>query len=82
MTQIMTQEIKLDFFGKFNLISIMALCAFSSALLLQTDKCPTLSKHAKKILLAPKPAPILDSIARGMIYISNEFDRYFSFRRS
>ncbi|CAF0968088.1 unnamed protein product [Rotaria sp. Silwood1] len=34
------------------------------ALLIQNDKCPTLSKHAKKILLAPKPAPILESIIR------------------
>ncbi|CAF1506511.1 unnamed protein product [Rotaria sordida] len=34
------------------------------ALLIQTDKCPTLSKHAKKILLASKPAPILESIIR------------------
>ncbi|CAF3471966.1 unnamed protein product [Rotaria socialis] len=34
------------------------------ALLIQTDKCPALSKHAKKILLAPKPAPILESIIR------------------
>ncbi|CAF2695586.1 unnamed protein product [Rotaria sp. Silwood2] len=39
------------------------------ALLIQTDKCPTLSKHAKKILLAPKPAPILESIIR-------DHDRY------
>ncbi|CAF2484524.1 unnamed protein product [Rotaria sp. Silwood2] len=35
------------------------------ALLLQTDKSPTLSKYAKKILLAPKPAPILESIIRN-----------------
>ena len=37
----------------------------SSALLIQTDKCPTLSKQAKKILLAAKPAPFLESIIRG-----------------
>ncbi|CAF1526244.1 unnamed protein product [Rotaria magnacalcarata] len=35
------------------------------ALLLQTENCPQLSKHAKKILLAPKPAPTLESIIRG-----------------
>ncbi|CAF0807411.1 unnamed protein product [Adineta ricciae] len=34
------------------------------ALLFQADKCPALSKHAKKILLAPKPAPVLESIVR------------------
>ncbi|CAF3835359.1 unnamed protein product [Adineta steineri] len=34
------------------------------ALLFQADKCPALSKNAKKILLAPKPAPLLESIIR------------------
>ncbi|CAF0992492.1 unnamed protein product [Adineta ricciae] len=35
------------------------------ALLFQADKCPALSKHAKKILLASKPAPLLESIVRN-----------------
>lgn len=39
--------------------------ALFRALLFQADKCPTLNKHAKKILLAPKPAPILESILRS-----------------
>jgi AP-3 complex subunit beta len=68
----MILEIKLDFFGKiitFN-SSFRQLSFFSyRALLFQSDKCPTLSKHAKKILLAPKPAPILESIIRGMILL-------------
>lgn len=34
------------------------------ALLFQSDKCPALSKNAKKILLAPKPAPVFESIIR------------------
>ncbi|CAF0877310.1 unnamed protein product [Adineta steineri] len=34
------------------------------ALLFQPDKCPALSKNAKKILLAPKPAPNLESVIR------------------
>lgn len=34
-------------------------------MLFQADKCPTLSKHAKKILLAAKPAPVLESVLRG-----------------
>ncbi|CAF2461748.1 unnamed protein product [Rotaria sp. Silwood2] len=34
-------------------------------LLFQSEKCPSLSRNAKKILLAPKPATILESILRG-----------------
>lgn len=35
---------------------------FLRALLLnQAEKCPSIGKHAKKILLAPKPAPLLQS---------------------
>lgn len=34
---------------------------FLRALLINQDKCPSMSKHAKKILLAPKPAPLLQS---------------------
>ncbi|CAF1438057.1 unnamed protein product, partial [Didymodactylos carnosus] len=34
------------------------------ALLIQTEKCPHLSKYAKKILLASKPAPTLESSMR------------------
>ncbi|UJR37150.1 hypothetical protein I4U23_029860 [Adineta vaga] len=35
------------------------------ALLFQADKCPALNKHAKKILLASKPAPLLESIVQN-----------------
>jgi hypothetical protein len=48
------------------------------AILFQSDKCPALSKHAKKILLAPKPAPILESIIRSKsVMINNISDRLF-----
>ena len=51
----------------------------SSALLFQADKCPSFSKHAKKILLAPKPAPSLDSVIRGELEIDNQFEFLFEF---
>ncbi len=31
-------------------------------LIYNNDKCPVLAKHLKKILIAPKPAPVLESI--------------------
>lgn len=34
---------------------------FLKALTINSEKCPTLSKHAKKILLGSKPAPVLES---------------------
>ena len=34
---------------------------FLRTLLFNNEKCPNLSKHLKKILLAPKPAPVLQS---------------------
>ena len=53
---------------------------FFSALVIQTEKCPALSKYAKKILLAPKPAPILESIVRGIVFIIVNFyyHRFFN----
>ena len=39
---------------------------FLRALLINNEKCPTLASHLKKILLAPKPAPVLQSIYKGM----------------
>ena len=83
MIQIMIHEIKLDFFGKIILPFILeTIFLFSRALLIQTDKCPTLSKHAKKILLAPKPAPILESIIRGEIILKKLNIGLILFRRS
>ncbi|CAF4181024.1 unnamed protein product [Rotaria sordida] len=34
-------------------------------LFFHSEKCPPVSRNAKKILLTPKPAPILESILRG-----------------
>lgn len=39
---------------------------FLRALILNNDKCPTLAKHLKKIILSSKPAPILQSIYKGL----------------
>ncbi len=48
-------------------------------MLFQSDKCPGLNKYAKKILLAPKPAPILESIIRGRFFDCKSSILFFFF---
>jgi AP-3 complex subunit beta len=52
---------------------------FLRALVFNNDKCPTLAKHLKKIILSSKPAPVLQSIYKGNhsfinIIIVNKFE--------
>ena len=40
---------------------------FFRHLLLPGDKTTTFSKHAKKIILATKPAPVIESVFKGKV---------------
>ena len=47
---------------------------FLRTLLFNNEKCPNLSKHLKKILLAQKPAPVLQSIYKGLNLLEIKFE--------
>ena len=42
---------------------------FLRALIFNNDKCPILAKHLKKIMLVSKPAPVLQSIYKGALFL-------------
>lgn len=44
---------------------------FIRQLIVPNEKSGALNKYARRILLAPKPAPVLESTFKGISYISN-----------
>jgi hypothetical protein len=53
---------------------------FSRAFILNSEKCPNLSKHSKKILLATKPAPLLESVYKSKhFFFLSQISREYPF---